>query len=318
MAFNGSGSFTLIAGNPVVTGTTISSTWANNTLSDIATGLSTTITKDGQTTPTANIPMGGYKITGLGEATLDGEALRFQDKTALTALIDASGTKVGIQAQTYTAFTTAGTSTAYTLTPTPALTAYAAGPSFWITLHTTSGASPTLDISGLGATVNIVRRLQDGSLQNVSSLPAGAYRITLVSATQALAESVQPLIVGTVSQSGGVPTGAIIETGSNANGDYTKWADGTMVCRFRTSFSASIGTAFQGGFRSGSNNWTFPVAFAAASTPHCTVATYALSAMGAQIAATPSNTVAAYVVTSNSSEAGADRFVELRAEGIWF
>ncbi|MEO8640976.1 hypothetical protein [Pseudomonas sp.] len=35
--------------------------------------------------------------------------------------------------------------------------------------------------------------------------------------------------VGTVSQSGGIPTGAIIETGSNANGFYTKWADGTMV-----------------------------------------------------------------------------------------
>jgi hypothetical protein len=34
--------------------------------------------------------------------------------------------------------------------------------------------------------------------------------------------------VGTVSQSGGVPTGAIVERGSNANGQYTKWADGTL------------------------------------------------------------------------------------------
>ncbi|MGH8425844.1 MAG: pyocin knob domain-containing protein, partial [Pseudomonas fluorescens] len=31
-------------------------------------------------------------------------------------------------------------------------------------------------------------------------------------------------------QSGGVPTGAIIERGTNANGDYTKFADGTMIC----------------------------------------------------------------------------------------
>lgn len=37
-------------------------------------------------------------------------------------------------------------------------------------------------------------------------------------------------IVGTVSQSGGTPTGAIIETGTTANGTYTKWADGTMIC----------------------------------------------------------------------------------------
>lgn len=38
-------------------------------------------------------------------------------------------------------------------------------------------------------------------------------------------------IVGTVSQTGGVPTGAIIETGTNANGTYTKFADGSMICR---------------------------------------------------------------------------------------
>ena len=37
-------------------------------------------------------------------------------------------------------------------------------------------------------------------------------------------------ILGTVSQSGGVPTGAIIESGSNANGEYVKFADGTLIC----------------------------------------------------------------------------------------
>jgi hypothetical protein len=37
-------------------------------------------------------------------------------------------------------------------------------------------------------------------------------------------------ILGTVSQTGGVPTGAIIERGSNANGDYVRYADGTQIC----------------------------------------------------------------------------------------
>jgi len=37
-------------------------------------------------------------------------------------------------------------------------------------------------------------------------------------------------ILGTVSQSNGVPTGAIIERGSNANGDYVRFADGTQIC----------------------------------------------------------------------------------------
>jgi len=37
-------------------------------------------------------------------------------------------------------------------------------------------------------------------------------------------------ILGTVSESSGVPTGAIIESGSNANGEFVKYADGTMIC----------------------------------------------------------------------------------------
>lgn len=57
MPYNGSGTFSVYTpGNPVVTGTTISSTVQINTVNDFATGLSTAITKDGQTTTTAAIP----------------------------------------------------------------------------------------------------------------------------------------------------------------------------------------------------------------------------------------------------------------------
>lgn len=45
-------------------------------------------------------------------------------------------------------------------------------------------------------------------------------------------------MVGTVSQVGAVPTGAIIERGSNANGHFTKYADGTMICWDAVGFSA--------------------------------------------------------------------------------
>ena len=40
----------------------------------------------------------------------------------------------------------------------------------------------------------------------------------------------QSNILGTVSESGGVPTGAIMERGSNDNGEFVKFADGTMIC----------------------------------------------------------------------------------------
>lgn len=65
MSFS-SGTFSLFTpGNPVVTGTTISSTWANNTLTDIATGLSTCVLKDGTQTTTASVPFAlGISVTG--------------------------------------------------------------------------------------------------------------------------------------------------------------------------------------------------------------------------------------------------------------
>ena len=56
MSYNGSGTFQInTSGQPVVAGTVISSTAFNALTADLATGLSTAITKDGQTTTTARI-----------------------------------------------------------------------------------------------------------------------------------------------------------------------------------------------------------------------------------------------------------------------
>lgn len=69
-------------------------------------------------------------------------------------------------------------------------------------------------------------------------------------------------ILGTVSQSGGVPTGAIIESGSNANGTYTKFADGTLVCRIYTSATVSVSISYGTGYY-GTLGWPFPQSFVA-------------------------------------------------------
>jgi hypothetical protein len=74
MSRNGSGTYTLPAGNPVVTSTTISSTWANNTLTDIATALTGSLAADGQTTATGNLKMGANRITGLADGIADTDA----------------------------------------------------------------------------------------------------------------------------------------------------------------------------------------------------------------------------------------------------
>jgi hypothetical protein len=77
MSRNGSGTYSLPAGNPVITGTLISSTWANNTLSDIATALTQSVAVDGQSPITANIPMNSKKLTGLAAATTAGDAISY-------------------------------------------------------------------------------------------------------------------------------------------------------------------------------------------------------------------------------------------------
>jgi hypothetical protein len=86
-AFNGSGTFVISGvGLPFVTGTTISSTVANQLNTDLATGLSTCITKDGQTTPTNNIPMGNFKLTGVGAPTAPGDALSYGNGASTSTL----------------------------------------------------------------------------------------------------------------------------------------------------------------------------------------------------------------------------------------
>ena len=69
MSINGSGVYSLPAGNPVVTGTTISSTWANSTLTDIQNAITQSVSADGQTPITGALQMGGNDIQNAGTVT---------------------------------------------------------------------------------------------------------------------------------------------------------------------------------------------------------------------------------------------------------
>lgn len=63
------------------------------------------------------------------------------------------------------------------------------------------------------------------------------------------AQPFRALLIGTVSFTGADPTGSVFERGSNANGSYIKYADGTMICWTSNTFSASFnalgGSLFQ-------------------------------------------------------------------------
>jgi len=135
MSYNGSGTFNInTAGQPVVTGTTITSTAFNLLTADLATGLSTALTKDGQTTPTANIPLGGFKITGLGAGTAATDAAQYGQ----------------LQAGATTIATVTGTDT-YVGTLSPAIAAYATGNLFSFVAPNTNTGAATINLNSLGA-----------------------------------------------------------------------------------------------------------------------------------------------------------------------
>ena len=75
MSRNGSGTYTLPAGNPVVTGTTITSSWANTSLSDIAAAFTQSVAADGQTPMTGALNMTNNIIENVADATAIGDAV---------------------------------------------------------------------------------------------------------------------------------------------------------------------------------------------------------------------------------------------------
>lgn len=79
-------------------------------------------------------------------------------------------------------------------------------------------------------------------------------------------------IVGTVTQSGGAPTGAIIESGSNANGNFVKYASGDQICWARGSDTADVSTATGNLFqRATAISLTFAASFLPGTIPALTL-----------------------------------------------
>lgn len=136
MPFNGSGLFTPDGANfPAVSGTKILASKFNNIINEVSTGLSTCVTKDGQTTITANLPMSGFRHTGVGNGTAR------TDYASVAQVQDGAPTWLG---------SVSGTST-ITATATPSPGAYAAGQMFrFLPVGLNTGAC-TLNINSLGA-----------------------------------------------------------------------------------------------------------------------------------------------------------------------
>ena len=137
MAFNGSGTFNRVYNwtNDKNAGVKILASRHDTEDDGFATGLSTCITKDGQTTVTANLPMNTKRHTGVGNAS---------------ARTDYSATGQ-VQDSSFLYAADGGSANTYTITLSPAVTAYAAGQVFHFKAANANTGASTLNVNSVGA-----------------------------------------------------------------------------------------------------------------------------------------------------------------------
>lgn len=161
MAFNGSGTY--LRTNGTYAGSTV---WAQDNAAgqkivdtrhdahdqDIANGLSNCVTRDGQSARTADSPMSGYKHTNVAVGTARtnyAQIGQLQDNGLLYAGVST------------------GSSNAYAITLTPAITAYAAGQRYMFRANFSNSSACTLAVNGL--TAYAIKRM-DGSVDLGNSM----------------------------------------------------------------------------------------------------------------------------------------------------
>lgn len=162
MAFNGSGVFVRLYNwvNDKNASINITASRMDAEFDGMATGLSNCITKDGQTTVTANLPMAGFRHTAVSDASATNQYLTYLQAQGSTA------TWLG---------TAGGTADAATVSPSIGVTSYVTGAEFaYIPVGTNTITTPTINISGLGTKAITYR----GSALQIGDIPsAGVVQI---------------------------------------------------------------------------------------------------------------------------------------------
>lgn len=165
MARNGSGTMD-ITGADLTNGTLADATAVQAKFDDIETALTASIAKDGQTTPTASLPMGGFNHTNVGVATARTHYAR------ASQVADGSLTYGGVAT---------GTADALAIAPSPAITAYAIGQQFQFKVGSSANTgAATLNVNSVGAG-SIT--WPDGTALAAGDLPANSMVVVVVQAT---------------------------------------------------------------------------------------------------------------------------------------
>ena len=197
MPRNGSGTYTSPSGtfNPAVVNAPATAADFNTLRADYETAISNSIATNGETTVVANLPMAGFRHTGVGNAsarTMYSSAAQIQD-SGLTYVIDTGAADV------------------YVMTLVPAIAAYAVGQLFGTKIvNANLTTTPTLAVNGLTAgTITY----PNGSALRAGDLPNNAHVLFKVAAvtTGTPTWHLMTIAVPPLSSGGGNLTGALNE-----------------------------------------------------------------------------------------------------------
>jgi hypothetical protein len=102
MARNGSGTYNLLTNswNPATNGVSATAVDWQNLINDVAAALTQSLSSDGQTPATGNLPMTGNKLTGLGAGSATGDSVRWEQLFSQGTpqnLVSATTTDIGAQ-----------------------------------------------------------------------------------------------------------------------------------------------------------------------------------------------------------------------------
>lgn len=125
-------------------------------MTDIGTALTASIASDGQTQPSADLPMNGNKHTNCAAATALTEYARVSE------LID----------QDHIYYVDSGSANTYAITPNPAISAYEEGQKFTFRATNTNTGASTLNVNAKGATAI---QTMDGNALVAGMIVSGGY-----------------------------------------------------------------------------------------------------------------------------------------------
>lgn len=214
MPRNGSGTMVRAAATAIVTGTTITKTWGDAMAADYVDALTASIANDGQTPVLADLPMGGFKHTGVDDATAR------TDYAAAGQVQDSAFLWGG---------TAGGTADALTISLTPVITAYATGQTYRCISSASANTTttPTININGVGAKTFLRR---DGAACAAGDIQASAVIEFVYDGTNMrLLDNIASVAQGGTGRATGTTAYGLVAAGTTATGAQQTLAAGAAT-----------------------------------------------------------------------------------------